>query len=243
METLVYAILFLALVALVLSGQLRVLVSGFLGVFVKDVAKTPEGAEAVYNEAIEESEGQYARANDTLQKTAGQMDTANRELVAAEANLKATEEKCERFAKNQDWEKVKLYSNEVATLRDEIVSIKNLIEKIKPALEDAKEINNYREQEVQTLRRKKKTIVEDLKRDKQLKEIYDSMDELKKTSHVSKLLDAVDQGAKESREAAVGARIVHNNKLSTQVSRANAEDRNNRNDVYVEELKAKYAKK
>ena len=36
--------------------KLKSLVSGFLNVLVEDVAKTPEGAKAVYSQAIEEEQ-------------------------------------------------------------------------------------------------------------------------------------------------------------------------------------------
>ena len=35
-------------------GKLKVLVGGFLNIFVEDMAKTPEGAKAVFQQAIEE---------------------------------------------------------------------------------------------------------------------------------------------------------------------------------------------
>ena len=60
---------------------LKVLVSGILGVFVKDLAKTPEGAEAVYNEAIEEERELYRKACDVLNKASGEYQTAQKNLT------------------------------------------------------------------------------------------------------------------------------------------------------------------
>jgi chromosome segregation ATPase len=242
MEMLIGAALILLFTALALSGKLRVLVKGFLGVFVEDLAKTPEGAEAVYNEAIEKKQSEYVKANDTLMRIAGQMDTVKRNLAAAQNSLKEIESKCERFAQSGQFDKVALYSEDRDSLIEEVKSLQEMIKGLEPALADAQMINNHKETELTKLKRDKKQVIEELKRNKQLKEVYDSMDELKKSAHVDKLLDAVKEGAKETREMAVGARTLHNNKVSTQVSLADAEDRKNRSNAYVEELKAKYAK-
>lgn len=42
-------------------GKLKVLVGGFLNIFVEDIAKTPEGAKAVFQQAIEEVQERYGR--------------------------------------------------------------------------------------------------------------------------------------------------------------------------------------
>ena len=79
------AILLLFVVALVLFPEfrrgLKVLASGILGVFVKDLAKTPEGAEAVYNEAIEEERELYRKACDVLNKASGEYQAAQKNLT------------------------------------------------------------------------------------------------------------------------------------------------------------------
>ena len=40
-------------------GKLKVLVGGFLNIFVEDMAKSPEGAKAVFQQAIEEVQERY----------------------------------------------------------------------------------------------------------------------------------------------------------------------------------------
>ena len=45
------------LIALGVSGKLMTLARGFAGLFVENVATTPTGAKAVYNDAIEKAQG------------------------------------------------------------------------------------------------------------------------------------------------------------------------------------------
>lgn len=47
-------------------GKLKVLVGGFLNIFVEDIAKTPEGAKAVFQQAIEEVQERYNKASVSL---------------------------------------------------------------------------------------------------------------------------------------------------------------------------------
>jgi len=242
MEMLLIAAGILAFTALALSGKLRVLVQGFFSLFVEDLAKTPEGAEAVYNQAIEVKQREYAQANDTLMKISGQVDTTKRSLAAAQSNLKETEAKCDRFAQAGQFDKVALFSEDRDSVIDEIKSLQEMVKALEPALADAQFINTMKEKELVELKRDKRSKIEELKRNKQLKEVYDSMDDLKRQTHVDKLLETVNNNVKETREMAVGARTVYNNKVSTQMNTADQEDRKNRSNTYVDELKAKYAK-
>lgn len=45
-------------------GKLKVLIGGFLNIFVEDMAKTPEGAKAVFQQAIEEVQDRYNKAGE-----------------------------------------------------------------------------------------------------------------------------------------------------------------------------------
>lgn len=239
-STLIIAGVVLVLAALLISGKFRVLIKGFLGVFVEDMAKTPEGAKAVYNEAIEKAQTEYNRANNTLQKVAGQLDSARYELEKFKQSLKDVEAKCERFAKAGDFEKAQLFAQEREDVIEEIAARQELVTKLEPMYKDAVLINQSMEQKLTKLKKDQKKVVNDLQLNKQLKQVYDDMDELKNNTHIDKLLDSVKDGVKEGREMAVGAKTVHESKVSTQIERANADDKKAQSSAYIEELKKKY---
>lgn len=222
------------------GGKLITLAKGFVGLFIEDLSKTPEGAAAVYNQAIEKSQNQYNIANDTLQKVAGELDTAIKTLQGLEKKLVECESRCESFAKAGQFDKVELFAREREDLLEEIENQKVTIGELKPLFEEAKVINNHLEEKLVKLKKEKNRVVTDLKRNKQLKSMYDDMDELKNTTNVDKLLDSVKTGVKESREKAVGARTVHNNKVSTKIDAAKSEARKLQSNDFVEQLKNKY---
>ena len=66
------AILFVAL--LVLFPEFRKLCLGWTRVFIKDMATTPEGAEAIYDEKINEAQDRYNKADNALRVAAGKLD-------------------------------------------------------------------------------------------------------------------------------------------------------------------------
>ncbi|MNV90664.1 hypothetical protein D3C71_1850720 [compost metagenome] len=98
------------------------------------------------------------------------------------------------------------------------------------------------EDKLKKLQKDKNRVISDLKLNKELKVMYDDMDELKNTTSTDKLLDTVKKGVQDTRETAVGARVVHENKTSTKLANAETEARKLQSSSYVEDLKKKYNK-
>lgn len=244
MATIVLGLIIIVLAGVFIFGgsKLRVLLRGFVGVFVEDLAKTPEGAAAAYNQAIEKAQNDYNTAHNTLQKVAGQLDSSQKSISTTEDKLRKTEEKCEAFAKSGQFDKVELFAQQRNDLIEEVEFHKRTVAELEPIFEEAKRISNYLEKKLTNLKKDKTRVTNDLKLNKQLKDMYDDMDELKNVTNVDKLLDSVKEGVKDSREKAVGAKVVHGNKLSTKISNADEEAKKLVNSDYVEELKRKYQK-
>lgn len=245
METIILGIIILLVAAILLfgGGKLKTLLKGIVGVFVEDLAKTPEGAAAVYQQAIEKAQNDYNTAHNTLQKVAGQLDTAKKNVLISQDQLKKAEEKCEAFAKAGQYDKVELYAQQRNDILDELENQERAVKQLAPIFEEAKMISNRLEQKLTQLKKDKVRVTNDLKLNAQLKDMYDDMDELKNTTNIDKLLDSVKEGVKDSREKAVGAKVVHNNKLSTKISNADQEAKKLVNNDYIEELKKKYPTK
>lgn len=219
----------------------RVLLKGFIGKFIEDQAKTPEGARAIYQQAIEEAEDKYRQANDVFQRLTGKLTSNVNKRKELDKKLKEVEKKCENAANQDHWDDVELYAQEREGILEELEILIPIIEELTVNVQEAKEINTAKEQELLKLRKEQSTVVNSLAMNKQLKEIYDDMDELKSTSATSKMVNSVREGSKAMREEAVGARAVHNNKTSTKLAQADARNRQTQTLSYVEELKRKKA--
>ena len=77
---------------------------------------------------------------------------------------------------------------------------------------------------------------------KQLQEVYDDMDELKNVTVTDKLLDSVRDKNRDLDAIVEGSKVVHNNKMSTKLEKAEAEAKKNNSNDYLNSLKKKYNK-
>ena len=118
------AAVLLFFVALILFPEfrrgLRVLCSGFLSLFVKDIAKTPEGAEAVYDEAIEEEREMYRKACNVLNKVSGEHQAAQQNLAKLQEAKKKIEATCERLVKEGRDNDALIYAEKLSEVNNDI---------------------------------------------------------------------------------------------------------------------------
>ena len=237
----IFAILALSLIFICFPGA-RALLRGFIGIFIKDMATTPEGAEAIYRDKIEEAQEKYNIADDAFKKISGRLSMARRDMESLLERRKKVENECEALVKNGKMEAAQLKSEE----RDEILAdIRRTQEKIKVYEvneADAKEAFMAWEKKLRSLKKESKNVVENMRVKQQIKEAYDDMDELKKTTATDKLLEDIRDKNKDLDAVVEGSRKVHENKLSTKISRAEAEAKKVASNDYLESLKKKYNK-
>lgn len=244
---LTYITLGLVIVALILFPDFRkkllILCGGFLNLFIEDKAKTPDGARAIYQQAIERAQGQFNEAHDMLQKTSGKLECLKRDLVKAREELKDIELKCENLVRTGKIDSAQV----LAERREEIIVIveqyERAIQDLTPMVNDAKLIADQKERVLHKLKTDSKRKIAELEMNQQMGEMYDQMTDLKKRDTVSKLLESVDDGCTETRQKAVGARIVHENRLETKTNRALLEAKDMHTSDYIANLQKKYDKK
>ena len=98
------------------------------------------------------------------------------------------------------------------------------------------------EKNLRKLKRESKEVVENMKVKKQLKEVYDDMDELKNVTATDKLLESVRDKNKDLDAVVEGSKVVHDNKVSTKLQKADEEAKKLQSNDYLESLKKKYNK-
>ena len=247
MKFVVGAIIVVVLLALIIFPEfrkkLKVLVGGFLNVFVEDAAKTPEGANAVFNQAIEEMQDKYNRAANTLNKLSGELKHAEAAVDSITKEIKEVEATCERLVKAGQLNDAEVYVSRRAELITELEQKKECIVRLKPMVADATQIYDTLGKKLRELKRNKKETVEKLKMNGQLKDLLGDLDELKKDTATAKMLDAVMDGSKDLQKEVDGARVVHENRASTKIARAEQKAAQLKSDEYLESLKKKYGGK
>lgn len=226
-----------ALAGILLFTKPGVLIKGFFGLFVKNIAQTPEGAEAIYQEAIEESQEKYNKAADALQRVsgalAGQKDTRER-LLKERNNLDA---QCKKLVRLGNDEQALIIAQSIQDLDAEIENCDNNIANLTNSVNDAKKLVAICEEELIKLKRESKLVVDNLRLNNEMAQAYNSLDELRRDGNVQKLLGHVRDGAQDAKNKAVGAKTVHENKISVQIAEAGKTARKSSASDYLSKIK------
>ena len=240
----IYIVLGLVVLFLIVFPEfrrsLKTLIGGFLGLFIEDWAKTPEGAAATFQQAIEEQQNIYNKASDTFQDLSGALRLRRDELETEKRSLVVIEKDCERFAREKDIPHLSIKADERESCVDNIRTLGQAIEKLEPLVAEAKEVMSVAEIELKKLKKSKKSVVMEMQLNNSINESYSKVDKLKKTNTTSKLLEQVQDGLNDSKQKAAGAKQVYENSAETKSRRANQAARKLENDDYVNSLLKKY---
>lgn len=230
------------IVALVLFPEFRTLIKGFFRLFVKDLATTPEGAEAIYGEKINKAQEAYSKADDIFKKLSGRLSNAKRSLDQNKSRLVKIESECEVFVKNGKMDMAELKAEEREDVVGEISRLTELVNNLTDAVANAKEAFEMCEKNLRKLKRDKTQIVENMRLKSQLKETWDDVDELKSVSGADKLLEEIKTKNNDLDAMVEGAKVVHNSKLSSRLEKADKEAARLQSNDYLSNLKKKYHK-
>lgn len=239
---LIIIIIVLLALLLILFPEFRKLCMGWTRLFIKDMATTPEGAEAIYAEKIDEAQKKYNIADDALRKAAGRLKIEEDKLDSLQDRLKKVEKTCENLVSKGDMEFAAIKADERAEIISDIERSKKLIAVYSTAKADAMEVHKACEANLKKLRRDSKEVVENMRVKEQINDVYDSMDDLKNTTATDKLLASIKEKNEDLDASVAGARVVHENKTSTKIQRANEQARKLQSNDYLESLKKKYNK-
>ena len=243
MESIFIGLVILFLAVLVVSDKARILLRGFIGIFIKDFARTPEMVKATYERAISKAQINYNRTHDTVSDLSGKQHITSKEKEELQAKLKNCEQKCERAAQDNRIDDLVLFAEEREFLLANINLKEEMLAKLEPLVTSAQEALNYCEKELQRLKSKRDMDVSTLETNLRMKEALDKMDGLKKTTATDRLLADAEESVKQSEARLAGARMMHESKLSTKLQRAEDRDQAARHQEYVDSLLNKYQKK
>lgn len=225
-----------------LFPEARSLFKGFTRLFIKDMATTPEGAEAIYGEKIEQAQDAYNKADNAYKVAAGKLSNAQKDMKNLKARIEKVETECESLVKANKIDLARLKAEEREEIVADIRRYSELIKAYEDAANTAKEAQEMCEKNLRKLKRESKEVVENMKVKKQLQEVYDDMDELKNVTATDKLLDSVRDKNRDLDAIVEGSKVVHNNKMSTKLAKAEAEAKKTSSNDYLDGLMKKYNK-
>lgn len=223
--------------------KLKVLTGGFLNLFVEDVAKTPEGAKAVFQQAIEEVQSRYNKAGDTLNRFRGEQASVQRELNKLHSELQDVEKKCESLVRVGNMVDAAIYSTKREELLYEISQKEKYLCELDPMVREAQTVYEAYDKKLRELKKQSRMTVEEMKLRGNMKDLLGDLDELRRDSATDKLLGAVRDGAEDLRKEVDGAVLVHASRTSTKMSTAEKHAAQAQSDAYLQSLSAKYGSK
>lgn len=243
LKTIIFLVVCIVIVGIfIIFPEARSLFKGLIRVFIKDMATTPEGAEAIYSEKIDQAQEAYNKADDALQKASGKLSNAKRELERLQTRLTKVESECESLVKAGKMEFAQLKAEEREEIIADMQRQSHIIKAYSDAEKAAKEAHQECEKRLRKLKRESKEIVENMKVKQITKEVYDDINEMKNVTGTDKLLDSVREKNSDLDAMAEGAKIAHNNRMSTKLSKAEVEARKTSSNDYLESLKKKHNK-
>jgi phage shock protein A len=237
-----WLVIIVVVVALALSGKLRALLTAFFNLFVEDMAATPEGAEALFNQKIEEVEDKFRRADNVYKKIAGQRKRCKDELVVLQNQLSVIEKDCETLAKAQDEEGLDIKIQHRADTIEDIEAHKRTLTSLEAALKDATEARNACEENLNNIKKQRKQVVNKMKHDRDMKAVYDDLEGIGAGDHTSKLLDKVIERGTELEDLVAGSKEAYETKTSTRARKLDQKLKSSANDDYKAQLLNKYKK-
>lgn len=243
-QLIISAVAALFVIAIIMFPEFRqkllVWFRGGLNKFVEDRAKTPEGAKAIFTQAINEAEEKYQTAKETYNRLYGKQRRLQADVVKLEEEVKSAEVRADGFARRGDRENAKLYAERVVQLRSSIKSKQQAIATLTPSVEKAKQAYDACAKRVTNLKNQKQDVVAQMETNLMTKELMDSLDEVYKGSATDKMLDAVLEGAGVLMEESNGAVAVHESKTSTKIARAEQLAEEAESAAYLDEIMQRY---
>ncbi len=232
----------LVVLIFVLFPEARVLLKGVTRVFIKDMASTPEGAKAIYDEKIDQAREAYSKAKEAMTKATGRLSNTKKKLESLKEMQKQIEKDCETLVKEGKIDHARVKAEEREEVVNDIKRHEQLLIACQEAVDTTTEIHSACDKNLRKLMKEAKDVIENMKTKKQLAEIYNDTDELMASTATDKLLDSIRQKNQELDELAEGSRVVHNAKTSTRLQKAEEAARKSHSTDYLDSLVQKYNK-
>ena len=205
---------------LLMFPQLRVLLKGFGNIFVKDLASTPDGVRALYEEAIDKAQNSYGKACEHLEIIAGKLKMVEDKLVKANREAELNMNKAISAKKANLMDDAVLFAEEMELRKTEVQTLIVVKKQLEDAKQEAMDMHTASQKNLKELKAKRDLTLTKLEQNASLKEIYAGLDDLRRDSDLDKLIGHVDDKIAKQDEQVAGMKVLHENKLSTKIGKA-----------------------
>lgn len=233
---------FIFILILVMFPESRVLLKGFVSIFIKDLASTPEGAEKIFDQQISELQTVRDDASNSYRMAAGRLESEKKRNEALLLHKQQLEKDCEALVQAGKYKEAESKSEQRTECIGDIQRSNLQLKAFTVAFNDAKEAFDSAERNLKDAKKRARDTVENMKVQQTLKQVYDQLDENRADTSTEKLVNAIMEKNKDLTEFVDGSRAIHNSKLSTRIAKADESARKAQGDAYLASLMNKYKK-
>lgn len=225
----------------IMFPEARSLGKGFIRLFIKDMASTPEGAEAIYTEAIEKLQKNYNEASDSYRMVSGEYEHAKKELQDLQNRLQLVERQCESLMRSGKEEHAIVKAQERQEILEDIERVGSMLDKYEQAMKEAKEISEMCEKQLLDTKKEMKDTIQSMKDNMRVSEAYKRMDKIRADSGTDRMIAAIHDKNEELSKMAAGSRAVYQNSTAAKVRAVEKDVRHLESDAYLDSLRRKYS--
>lgn len=215
----VLIVLGVILLIMLITPKGRTLLKGFIGVFIEDMSKTPEGVRAIYQEKINDLSKNYNMAHDNYKKLIGRQTTLEKSIEDDKETKQKYDKKICYFIEMGKEDDAKLFATKASQLDVTIKNKEKELEELEPIVKDAEFVYNTLARKLEELKLEQEEQVRRFETAKQMESIYDSMEKVATNTGVDNLLDTARKTVKDSEARAQGAKEVHEQNIDTKIDR------------------------
>lgn len=224
----------------IMFPEARSLGKGFLRIFVRDMASTPEGARAIYSEKIEELQQTYNEASDSYRMVTGEYEQSKKELLDLQQKLRHVETQCESLMRMGNEEGAVIKAQERQEIIEDIQHVGEMMDKYEAAMKEAKEISSTCEQQLIQMKKEMKDTIKEMQDNKRISEVYQRMDKLRNTTGTDKMIAAIHEKNEDLAKMASGSKAVYQNSTAAKSRAVEHDVRKLESQAYLDSLRNKY---
>lgn len=217
--------------------QLVIRFRGKTDEIVRQDASTPEGATAYFNDAIEEKRKLYERAEESYREISGKVSMAETDEHNLRREMIGNDKLINECLERNDENGAKVYAMKKVTLQEKLKVKQETIKEYKKTQQQQQEVRDTIKQELDELKEEKERTVYQLEADRQIISLHEGMNTSASSSENDHVLERVREGAKKTRERAVGAQVAYDTSAEGMERKMEAQERNRAADDVLAEMK------
>lgn len=246
MSTLTFICIIIGLICVwaIVTGKwksISVLFNGIMEVFIQDLAKTPDGANAVYTDLINKQTENLSNIKNIYSEIVGESEILARETKEMENRSMKIEAQLKSSAARSDFNsespELILLAEEKFSLDDNIESNKKAILQINTEIIRIKDTMQTSEANIIKLKNERTTLINELKRNGRIAKVYSAVSNISVDNSSNNLITSVKEGVRESSAKSIGSRIVHDNSIEVKLEKAHKQAVSTAASDYLKSLK------